>query len=108
MPAPHSRRSRVVTLARAGTAGSDSVNDPRGQPCSRHRQRRFHHTSSTGVSPYGMSRGRVDRAALYRRRDHPAGRARRRGLVRGDQVRDAGPVLPEGDSLDRESFDSQQ
>ena len=39
---------------------------------------------------------------------HPAGRARRRGLVRGDQVRDAGPVLPEGDSLDRESFDSQQ
>ncbi len=42
---------------RAGTAGSESVNDPRGQAASRHRHRRLCHTSRTGASPYWVSRG---------------------------------------------------
>jgi hypothetical protein len=36
-----------------------AVSDPRGQACSRQRHRRLCHTSRTGTSPYGRSRGRV-------------------------------------------------
>ncbi len=48
---PHSARSRVVSLDRAGTADSDSVNVARGHSGSRQRHRVLCHRSRTGAGP---------------------------------------------------------
>lgn len=60
-PAPHSRRSLIVSRARAGTAGSDSVNDSRGQPRSRQRHRRLCQTRRTGAARTGCPEGACSR-----------------------------------------------
>ena len=48
-PAPP--RNRAVNRARAGTAGIDSVNDPRGHAVSWQRQRRLCQTRRSGAAP---------------------------------------------------------
>ncbi len=57
--APSSRRSRVVSLQRGGTAGSDSVNVLRGHSGRPHFHRRLHHATDTSSRPRRRSRGRV-------------------------------------------------
>ena len=56
---PSSARSRVVSRARAGIAGSDSVNDSRWHAVSAQRQRRLGHTTDSPAGPCGRSRGRL-------------------------------------------------
>ena len=68
---PASRRNRVVTRARAGTAGSDSVNEPRSHNGSRQYQRRLTHTSRNPADPHGRSRGRVRTTSLTRPENTP-------------------------------------
>jgi hypothetical protein len=57
--APAACRDRVVSLDRAGTWATCSVNDLRGQPAVGQYQRRFRQRSRTGRPPTGRSRGRV-------------------------------------------------
>jgi hypothetical protein len=48
---PAAVRNRVVIRARAGICGICSVNDLRGQPLSRHHQRRLCQRNSSPLSP---------------------------------------------------------
>lgn len=59
MRRPAAPRSRMVIRAPAGICGICSVKDRRGQPGSRHHQRRLCQRNSSPLSPYGRSRGRV-------------------------------------------------
>jgi hypothetical protein len=56
---PAARRSRPVVRRRAGTSGTDSVNDNRPHNASAQRHRRLCHTIDIEPSPYGRSRGAV-------------------------------------------------
>jgi hypothetical protein len=68
---PSSTRSRVVSLKRARTAGSDSVNEARGQSRSLQRHRRLCQISRNTLVPYGMSRGRVQTRPLRQTESTP-------------------------------------
>jgi len=68
---PARSRSRVVSRARAGTAGSDSVNEPSGHSGSRQYHRRLTQTSRSGVDPHGRSRGLVVTTPLTRSANTP-------------------------------------
>lgn len=57
-------RNLVVSRARAGTCGNNSVNDPREHAASRHRHLRLCHTSRSGACPYGTSLGLVTACPL--------------------------------------------
>lgn len=52
-------RSRLVTRLREGICGTDSVNDERAHPDTRHRHRRFRHTNRAATEK-GTSRGPVE------------------------------------------------
>ncbi len=52
-------RSRVVVRIPAGTWATCSVNDARGHPSLRQRQRRLRHNTCASSPPQGSSRGRV-------------------------------------------------
>lgn len=53
---PAAPRCRMVICASAGGCGICSVKDRRGQPGSRHHQRRLCRRNSSPLSPYGRSR----------------------------------------------------
>ena len=94
--------------ARGGSSGIDSVNDLRSHVRSRQRQRRLcPHQAHPGLRIRDVPRPRAGRA-LHRARQHPAGRARRRGLIGGDNVHHPSSGLLALDANHRHPVDAQQ
>lgn len=83
VPWPH---SVLGSLARAGIAGSDSVNVARSHSASRQRHRRLCPHQPQPVLPVGKVPRVSHRGTLRRGGHHPTGRARHRGVGGSDHV----------------------
>src|ERR1035437_8637221 len=105
---PSSVRSRVVSLERARTAGSDSVNEARGQSRSLQRHRRLCQISRNTLCPVRDVTRPGAHQALEGHGQHPTAGARRRALVHGDQVHHPASERVRLDPVDRKAAQVEQ